>query len=269
MAREVLTASRTYYVRSDALYSDAPGRLDSAAGACQTWQQAVNLAAALDFGGKVVTIQHGSEGSASFAAGVTIPTLTGGGTLLIKGSSTPGNTTVDTTGLGLSCFALRNTGTTPVDFRDITVVGGGGVGLGLIMPYDDSTAIIGNGVRFGAATYAHVWVHDNKATAYALAASYSIIGGAQYHFRVNMGGAFLEGCTVTLTGTPAFSVAFVAVSNAGALQAPLSSSNTFTGAATGSRYLADKNGVVDTQGGGATYFPGNAVGTTATGGQYA
>jgi hypothetical protein len=43
---------------------------------------------------------------------------------------------------------------------------------------------------------------------------------------------------------------------------------TFTGAATGKRYDVTENGVISTAGGGANYFPGNAAGTTATGGQY-
>jgi len=34
------------------------------------------------------------------------------------------------------------------------------------------------------------------------------------------------------------------------------------------RYRASGNGVVNCSGGGANYLPGNAAGTTATGGQY-
>ena len=44
---------------------------------------------------------------------------------------------------------------------------------------------------------------------------------------------------------------------------------TFSGSATGQRYNASQNSVINTYGGGASYFPGNAAGATATGGQYA
>jgi HK97 family phage major capsid protein len=44
--------------------------------------------------------------------------------------------------------------------------------------------------------------------------------------------------------------------------------HTFSGSATGTRYLANGNAVVFTNGGGASYLPGNAAGSTATGGQY-
>jgi hypothetical protein len=43
---------------------------------------------------------------------------------------------------------------------------------------------------------------------------------------------------------------------------------TYSGAATGSRYGAALNGVIQTNGGGATYFPGNSAGSTSVGGQY-
>ena len=45
---------------------------------------------------------------------------------------------------------------------------------------------------------------------------------------------------------------------------------TFTNGATvtGTRYSVTNNGVVFTNGGGATYLPGNAAGSSANGGQY-
>ena len=44
--------------------------------------------------------------------------------------------------------------------------------------------------------------------------------------------------------------------------------NTFSGSATGKRFEATVNGVIYSSGAGASYLPGNAAGTTATGGQY-
>ena len=45
-------------------------------------------------------------------------------------------------------------------------------------------------------------------------------------------------------------------------------SDTFSGSATGTRYLVGINGTINTAGGGASYIPGNAAGSAATGGQY-
>lgn len=71
--------------------------------------------------------------------------------------------------------------------------------------------------------------------------------------------------TVTLTGTPAFSQSYVFADDTSLIRA---TSMTFSGSATGKRYDVATNGVINTNGGGATYFPGSVAGTTATGGQY-
>jgi hypothetical protein len=69
--------------------------------------------------------------------------------------------------------------------------------------------------------------------------------------------------TITLTGTPAFNQ-FVYGSRIGLLQVCLA---TFSGSATGMRYLIDTNSVIFTNAG-ATFLPGNAAGTLLSGGQY-
>lgn len=70
---------------------------------------------------------------------------------------------------------------------------------------------------------------------------------------------------MTETGTPAF-VNFAASLTGGEVE---SFGTTWTGSATGSRYTATLNGIINTFGAGATYFPGDSAGSTATGGQYA
>jgi hypothetical protein len=260
MTREVLDADRTYYVRSDATYTDAPGRLDSAAGACRTWQQAVDLVAALDLNGHTVTIQHGSEGGHTFAELVKVGTLVGGGHLIVSGLDASGSTLFSCAGNPWMLTDVQ----TPVKFQNLKLQGTGG-DFALIEPIQQTLVQIGDGVIFGAASNAHIWVHDRQALLYVLSVSYQIVGGALYHIFVNGGMAFHEQATATLVGTPGFT-SFVAATNGGAVQ---SIGSTFTGAATGQRYNATMNGAVNTFGGGASYFPGNAAGSTATGGQYA
>lgn len=263
MARETLAADRTYYVRSDALYTDAPGLLDSAAGACQTWQQAVDLAAAVDGNGHTITIQHGAEGAHTFTATTVVPRLTGTKRLILQGSSTPGNTDINVS--GADTFYLDNCGA-PVQFRQMTVRGGSGAVINVV---NGSRCEIDAAVIFGAASIYHIWVHDNKSLLYILNATVTISGGATAFAFVNMGAAFIEASAFTLIGTPAFAGAFVQAINGGKIQSPSTAPATFAGAATGIRYNASMNGIINTFGGGASYWPGDSAGLTATGGQYA
>ena len=63
----------------------------------------------------------------------------------------------------------------------------------------------------------------------------------------------------------------LAVSN-GSIEVPATGTPTFSlggNTVTGTRYLAQLNGVINTQGQGANYFPGTVAGSTTQGGQYA
>lgn len=99
-----------------------------------------------------------------------------------------------------------------------------------------------------------------------VSANYTVSGSAAAHFTSNLGGFISSNSrTVTLSGTPAFAGAFASASDMGLIQCV---SNTFSGAATGTRYSVSGNSVIETNGGGATYFPGSIAGASATGGQY-
>ncbi|WP_284736115.1 hypothetical protein, partial [Dongia deserti] len=74
-----------------------------------------------------------------------------------------------------------------------------------------------------------------------------------------------SGQTITLVGTPNFSGAFVQAQD---LAYVAFTSITWSGSATGTRYNGSGNSIIQTAGGGATYLPGNAAGTTSTGAQY-
>ena len=76
----------------------------------------------------------------------------------------------------------------------------------------------------------------------------------------------IQSVTVTLTGTPAFTTAYAYATTTAVI---IANGCTFTGGATGKYYDARLNAVINTVGGGATYFPGDAAGSTATGAQYA
>jgi hypothetical protein len=71
--------------------------------------------------------------------------------------------------------------------------------------------------------------------------------------------------TATLSGAPAFSSQFAFADRLGFIT---NANVVYSGSATGTRYVANSNAVINTNGGGASYFPGSVAGSTATGGQY-
>lgn len=111
----------------------------------------------------------------------------------------------------------------------------------------------------------YIGICDNNARMSSLGQPFSISGGLTTAFLTRYGGRIaLNDSAVTITGTPAIGRFAQAQSNASIF----ANGMTFTGSATGNRYDVTTNGVIDTNGGGANFFPGNAAGSTATGGQY-
>lgn len=120
-------------------------------------------------------------------------------------------------------------------------------------------------IKFGAAGAGgiHLWAqHGGRIEA---TGNYAISGGAVNHIYALGGTVRVDSKTVTITNTPAFSGYYAQASFNSLVEIY---SNTFSGSATGTRYLASLNGVIDTRGGIATYLPGDVAGSTASGGQY-
>jgi hypothetical protein len=131
--------------------------------------------------------------------------------------------------------------------------------------YSGAWAIIESGFEFGSTGYGHTYLARNSLL--ELTGGYTISGGGTLHFTVDQHSvvSVAAAMTITLTGTPSFSNQFVrCMENSYAYLAGV----TFVGSATGARYLAQLNGVIQTNAGGANYLPGNAAGATTTGGQY-
>lgn len=249
--REVLTANRTYYVRSDGSDSNS-GLADTSGGAFATLGKALAVVATIDFNGFTVTIQL-RDGT--YTGALTVPFTVGqaqASSLIIAGNaSTPGNTKVTSPGStitvppGARCrlqnFELEATGVA------LTVQG---------------MAEIHTGMRFGNAGYAMI---DAQGSCF-VTGNYSVVGSAQRRVSARRNGFYNEEFrTITYVGTPAFSTANVQAQQGGVIA---SAASTQSGAATGARYSAITNGVVISGGGGANFYPGDVAGSVSTGGQY-
>lgn len=254
--REYLTAARTYYVRTDGSDSN-DGLTNTSAGAFLTIQHAVNIVSTtLDINSQTVIIQ---VADGAYNAPVVLNSYVGIGPITLHGNiSVPTNVTISTS----ATFAIQViAGLWVIQGFSLSTTGGSFDTL-----YCDGPCYVRfNAINFAASTRCHINCWSGAVV--LVAGNYTISGGGFAHFFVGpISRIGLANATVTISGTPNFSVAFVQAFNAGTIDL---TAMTFSGAATGKRYDATLNGVINTNGGGANFFPGNAAGTTASGGQYA
>jgi hypothetical protein len=256
--RDVLTANRTYYVRTDGNDGNS-GLANTSGGAFLTIQKAIDTVATLDISIYMVTVQiaDGTYTGANVLKNVV--GFAAAGNLVIKGNNaTPANVVISTA----SANAFGADGITSVwDIKDLklqtTTIGSG------ISANNGASVRYGN-VNFGVCASYHTIA--NLGSTITAISNYAVSGGAVSHwYSVNGSRQSANAVTVTITGTPAFSGAW-ALSLGNAVITCFS--DTFSGSATGARYSVTGNGYLFTNGGGATYLPGNAAGSTASGGQY-
>lgn len=257
-ARELLMASRTYYVRTDGSDSNT-GLVNSAGGAFLTISKAISVIRdTLDLGGNIVTI---SVGAGTYTGQVSIVgpftgQATRGGVKISGDTTTPANVVISTAG---SAFTID--GGVRIAIEGVKVTTSAGYGFYIT---GASQLDISGKIDLGSVTNSHFIVFNNSYL--VISAAYNITGGCQAHLNLGNGGmAECYSLTATITGTPAWSVAFLYMDTGSKIN---TSGMTYSGASTGSRYSVSGVSIGNTNGGGASYFPGNAAGSTATGGQY-
>jgi hypothetical protein len=253
--RELMTAARTYYVRADG--SDANnGRSNTSGGAFLTLQYAYDLiCASLDFGGKTVTIQ---VADGTYTAGILLTQpWTGGGSVVVQGNSaTPSNVLMSVTGGDIFKNTAPLSGVFGIkDLKMQTTTNGSAIRM-------EAPGIVEYGnVEFGSIVGQHVHVNAPGSLARSTS-NYTISGGGTAHWlAANNGGIIDQVRTIAITGTPAFSSGFAWATRGGAMTV---NANTFSGSATGPRYLTDSAGGVFTNGASSTYLPGSAAGTATS-----
>lgn len=255
--REVLTANRTYYVRTDGSNSNN-GLANTSGGAFLTLQKAIDAVAALDISIYNVTIQ---VGAGTYTAGALINgAWIGSGTVTLTGDlTTPASCIVSTT--SASCISVASGGRLSIGgFELRTTTSGNCLNAGT-----GGSLTVTGAMAFGACASNHIAAAQYGSVVVS-GVSYAISGNASRHFNSSpLGYINVFSTTITLTGTPAFASAFAFADRLGFVT---NTGVTYLGAATGTRYTANSNAVINTNGGGANFFPGSVAGATATGGQY-
>jgi hypothetical protein len=188
-----------------------------------------------------------------------LPPLLGGGQVIIIGDEvTPSNVRLYMTGtVGISAY-----GGGQWTIAGVKIECAAGVGLSV---YRNASVSLRN-VSFSTCGAEHIKCSDSGFVQFLAGSANSIVGNATAFVACYNGGSFsASGIAFTVLTTPAFSAAFVVAQFCGTVQFFNAS---FTGSATGVRYIAQTNGVIQSPAGGATNLPGNSAGSVSTGGQY-
>lgn len=249
--REKLIADRTYYVRADGNDGNT-GLVDSAGGAFLTVQKAVNTVCSIDFATFQVTIQ---VRNGTYTGVITLGNWVGANIPIIQGDLTTPSNIVLTASSNDLITSNAKTAWLIMGVKLTTT----GAGRHALRAENGSLIQFGN-VEFGACTGNHLYAVGGGM--FDAVSGYTISGGASIHAAASSGGRIRCSVAITLTGTPAFSSAFV---DSGIGSIARFDSATFAGAATGQRYNVSLNGVIISNGGA---FPGSVAGVSATGGQY-
>ena len=252
--REVLAANRTYFV-GGAGASDSNDGLTSGA-PFATGQHAINVTAALDISIYNVTLKFTD---ATRTQALVLKAPLGSGRVIFEGNTTtPGNCIISTT--SADCFSADSVrGTFEIKGFKMTASGA----VSLINVQGGGFKLFLNNNEYASAGLFHVWSRNNAIVEFG-GTNQTISGGAPAHMIAQDNGIIVnnDACTFTVSGTPAFAAAFVIASGLANIKI---AGITYSGSATGKRYDSALNALINTQGGGASKFPGDVAGTATTG----
>lgn len=260
-ARSVLAGNQSYYVRADGSDSNT-GLVNNAGGAFLTIQKAVDVIyATLDLGGFNVTINvaAGTYTGATVFTGRATGQTKNSVISIVGDTGTPSNVVISTT--GADAFTISSGAAVTISGVKVQTTTSGNC---FTTQYASFLTLAS--FEVGACAGYQISTSYGSFT-FITSQSYTISGGATAHYYTVLNSEMLSiSNTITLTGTPAFSLAFLvgAVSSYSHVVG-----TTFTGAATGARFYLYMNAVYSDGGANApTYLPGNAVGTTFGGAIY-
>lgn len=252
-----LAGNLTLYVSTTG--SDSNNGL-SAGAPFLTIQKAINvLQQNYDLNGYTATVQL-ADGTYT-AGAICSGQFTGNGTVIIQGNTvTPTNVVISTT--NSQCLIAQYGAQVQIQYLKLQTTTTGYC----LMAREYGYIAVGGGVTFGAAASGYAHAISQYFGKIVFTGPYTIAGSTSNHWYAasSHGEIIAAGLTITITGTPAFGT-FAA---AGDLSSIICIGNTFSGSATGTRYSALNNAVINTSGAGANYLPGNVAGLISTGGQY-
>ena len=251
--REVLTANRTYYVRTDGSDSNN-GLANSSGGAFLTIQKAIDVVAAtLDLGIYSVTI---SVANGTYTGQIALKSLTtAGGIVTITGNiSTPANVVITSAS---HTVVLPGPISGTYKFEGVRGASSGGNFMALYNKCYVQLGVFELGacaIRGIEAMFdAHVQLLNN----------FSVVGDIPYWvFRTALFGVIdISTLTLTHSGTRTHTSGFAVAESGGLINAW---GMTISGSFTGKNYDVNTGGGMTLAGGGTSYFGGSVAGTVTS-----
>lgn len=259
-SREVLSAARTYYVNiTNGL--DANSGL-TAALPFKTLAHAVAVAKTLDLGQFNLTL---SLTNGVYSDNVFITDTVGSGSLIVQGNA-GSPTAVVIGGSGSTAATITAQSSSARIILQNVVITNGASTYALVATAGGNVALNG-GITFGPVKTGSIQMVACCGGVIQVNGNYTVSAGAQIHIQALSGGFWFANApvTITMSGTPAFGSATVHCDENSVVELV---NVTFSGSATGPRFLITHQGTVYTGTGNLTMIPGNAAGILGSGGYY-
>jgi len=254
-----LTAATTFYINA-AVGNDTTGTGDVAA-PWATIQAAINAVNnGYDTGGANITFACSGNFTTGGYIGMPFVGQTAVSDIVFDGGGTAQVNVVTNT-----CFSAgQGAQFTVYNFAQLSTSGGTTNGTGYCLGVNQGQ-IRHSGNNFGSCVNAHCGISGSGGIIFAVG-DYSISGSAVHgHLYASENGyIYLSDVAITINDTPDFPNGFVLVGDGGVVVSGAS----WSGATTGPRYSLLGGGIIQTEGAGVDYFPGDVAGNTDGTGVY-
>lgn len=247
----ILTGNINYYVRTDG-NDNNNGLSNTPSGAFATLQKAADTAASLVNGNNAITI---NVADGTYTQNLTLPKTSGNGACTIIGNiSLPANVIIAPT--SSDAITLLENSIWNVQGFTITASGGSAIAI------KNNAVLKFTNIVMGACSVAHFLPFAGSNSSMYAGGNYTISGGAIWHI-LTADGNHVEifSKTITLTGTPNFTGSYIKAQGSSYVT---HGNCTFIGGATGKKYDVSDLAIIDTNGGGINYFPGDSAGSGTT-----
>lgn len=249
--RELLTANRTYYVRTDGSDSNT-GLANTSGGAFLTIQKALDVVGALDISIYTATIKL--ETGTYTLSSTIYPQKFVGNSIVIEGdTTTPSNVII--TGSIATGFLFSFFGISGYTLKGVTLENTGASGRHI-----ELVASFLRVAKLKHSTCQYSLRAQNNSV-YYVEGNYEVAASMDFCYIGSSSTLWSRSVTITVSGNPTWTSGMFMAESGGVIDLAAA---TYSGSASGNRYNATTNSVIRS----TNTIPGTTGGTIATGGQY-